>query len=92
MLGAYSVAVTCALVEDAPAKGSEFSSGGEGARNSHHAPIHTTSTEPAVANARAGPYQSIAAARRERRRSRNAGETAMTPCVRNRPEDGSAAD
>jgi hypothetical protein len=37
-------------------KGIELSSGGAGARNSHHAPTHTTATEPAVANARAGPY------------------------------------
>ena len=37
-------------------KGNEFSNGGAGARSNHHAPTHTTATDPAVANARAGPY------------------------------------
>ena len=53
--------------DDAEAKGSEFSSGGAGARNNHQAPIHTTTIEPAVANARAGPYHSTAVFKRSRR-------------------------
>lgn len=66
---AENVAATFALVDAggvAPAKGSEFSSGGDGARNSHHAPMHTTTTDPAVTNALAGPYQSSAARARDR--------------------------
>lgn len=66
---AENVAATFALVaagEVAPAKGSEFSSGGAGARNNHHAPMHTTTTDPVVANALAGPYQSSAARTRDR--------------------------
>lgn len=53
--------------DDAEANGREFSSGGAGARNSHQAPMQTTRIDPAVANARAGPYHSTAVFKRSRR-------------------------
>lgn len=71
--GSASVAIgPSAMTDDAtllaPANGNDASRGGDGALNSHHAPMHTATTDPAVATARAGPYQSRAADTRARRR------------------------